>query len=556
MSVKRKTESLASVVKETVSEHRTLTAGLIALIAGAVTLGLLPPLVLERIVDRLTAGKQAEGRAALLYFGLLAASGLFEAGQNVAITVFGQKITHGLRSAMCGKLRRLPAAYFTGHESGSVTSRFVNDVDTVDTLFTEGIVGMFADGCRVIGLLTVIFVKSAGLGLLLLASLPLLFWMTRAFQQKMLRAQLQNREAVARAANHVPETIRNIRMIRSFYRQSYMEERYDGYIQEGYRATEKSNFCDSVYSPIVIFVSSCIVAAVMVFAAAGGGLFRMSVGAAVAVTAYVAKVFGPLESIGMEIQNIQSAAAGVRRIDEFLREEEREEPDPALTAEKLLADSPARVEFQQVEFGYGTDHPVLRDLTFTAQPGETVILTGRTGAGKSTAFRLLLGLYAPSGGRVTVCGADAAAIPDGEKRKLFGVVPQDFRLVPGTVGDQISLFDPAVGPEQIRRAAELAGLHESILALPRGYDTPAARELFSQGQLQLLAIARAVAADPPILLLDEITANLDSGTERRVLRALELASRDRTVLSISHRACVPAPGVRLIAVGSRQSDFC
>lgn len=521
----------------------------------AVISALFPPLVLERAVNDLTGGQAVPLTLAFAYLGFIALSGLLESGQNVMITIFGQKVTHGLRSALCSKLHRLPAAYFTRHEAGRISSLFVNDVDTVDSLFTDGIVSMFADACKVVSILTVIFFKSLGLGLLMMLVTPLIFFMTRLFQKRMLAAQIENRVAVGRVNNHVPETIRNIRMIHVLLREKYMEERYDDFISDSYRATDRSNIYDSIYSPIVIFTSSCVIAVMMVCAAMGGNVrdfFGIGVGTAVAVIAYVGQVFAPLESLGMEIQNIQSAVAGVKRIDSFLSEPERRMPQGTAAAEP--AENEAAVSFEHVRFGYG-DADVLKDLNFEIGRGEAVTFAGRTGAGKSTVFRLLLGLYEPLEGRVLVDGMAACDIPDEKKRRLFGYVEQSMHLAEGTAADQISLFDPDISREQTERAARLVGLHDSIMELPQGYDTPVSKLDFSQGQFQLLSIARAVAASPEILLLDEITANLDSSTEQKVLNAISSAAKGRTVLSISHRlqecgsAVGTVKGQRIIHIG-------
>lgn len=544
-------KNLGAVLRGAVAASTATSIFMVLIIVLAVITALFPPLILERVVNDLTAGQSIALSLALSYLGFITLSGLLESGQNVMITVFGQKVTHGLRSALCAKLRRLPAAYFTSHEAGKIASCFVNDVDTVDSLFTDGIIGMFADGCKVISILIVIFYKSTGLGFLMLLVTPLLFFMTRLFQKRMLKAQLENRVAVSKVNNHVPETIRNIRMIHVLLRERYMEQRYDDYISESYRATDKSNLYDSIYSPIVIFVSSCVIAVMMICAAMGGGIrefFGISVGTAVAVIAYVGQVFQPLESLGMEIQNIQSAVAGVKRIDEFLAEPERKMPNDS-NAEKD-SDAVAVVRFDHVHFGYSDNIDVLQNLSFTVNRGEAVTFVGRTGAGKSTAFRLLLGLYRPLEGRVLIEGLEASNIPDEKKRHLFGYVEQCFHLVEGTVAEQISLFDPTVSREQVESAAKLVGLHDSILALPHGYDTPASEVTFSQGQFQLLSIARAVAASPEILLLDEITANLDSDTEHHVLDALERAAEGRTVLSISHRLQEHTNGKRMIRIGT------
>ncbi len=546
--------SLGSVLRKIISSSKWMTLTTVIIIAGAIATALLPPLVLEHIVNRLTAHQPIPLYLALIYFGLLALSGLLESGQNVMITVFGQKVTHGLRSEMCAKLQRLPAAYFARHEAGKTTSRFVNDVDVVDSLFTNGIISMFADACKVLSILAVIFYKSMGLGILMLWVTPLLFVMTRLFQKRILKAQLANRAAVGKVNNHVPETIRTIRMIRTLFRQKYMEQKYDDYIEESYHATDKSNLYDSIYSPIVIFISSCVITVMMICAALGGQVqqfFGVTIGTAVAIIAYVNKVFDPLESIGMEIQNIQSAVAGVKRINEFLNEPEREKTDESVTGKGPIPNTKPCICFDHVSFCYDKENTVLNDLGFKVESGEAVTLVGRTGAGKSTIFRLLLGLYCPNEGRVLVDGVEASKIPDTRKRKLFGYVEQSFHSVSGTMAEQISLFDPAISQKQVEDAARLVGLHESILALPEGYNTPVEKAIFSQGQFQLLSIARAVAASPEILLLDEITASLDSDTERRILDALERACEGRTVLSISHRLHVNTRNHRIIEIGSK-----
>ena len=515
-----------------------LTLALLAAVAGAVLLGLTPPLVLERAVNGLTEGKGIPLTLALLYFGTLALAGIFDSGKAFLLTVLGQKLTRALRSAMCAKLSRLPAAWFAGREPGAVASRFVGDVDTVESLFSSGIVSMAVDVCKVVSILAVIFVKSRGLGILMVLVTPLLLWMTRTFQKRMLRSQLQNRAAVSRVSHHVPETIHCIRMVHTLRKERYMADRYDSAIQDSYQAMEKSNFYDSVYSPIVLIISALVVAVMMVCASLGGGmqeLFGMSVGTAVAVIAYVGKVFGPLESIGMEIQSVQSAVAGVRRIREFLSEPEEKLTDASLTLDALRRSGKSAVEVADVTFSYDGERNVLQNCAFNVTEGESVTLTGRTGAGKSTVFKLLLGLYRPQAGAVRIYGADAASIPPHLRRRLFGYVEQAFHLVPGTVLEQITLWDDDISREKAEEAARLVGLHETICALEQGYDTPCKEGLFSQGQFQLLAIARAVAADPAILLLDEITANLDGDTEQAVLTALERAAAQRTVVSISHR---------------------
>ena len=541
----RNRENIRTVLLRTVQRNIWLSLGIVLMVVGAVVAALLPPLLLAKIVDTLTAGMPASLGAVLLYFGLLALTGLLESARESLLTVFGQKITHGLRSCMMAKLTRLTSGALAAREPGELASRFVGDVDTVENLFSAGIISMFADLCKIISILVVLSRKNLGLCLVLLCLLPLFFF-TRCVQKNMLRAQIANRQAVGRASAFVPITLHNIRTIHALGKERYMCARYDDFIGQSYAAMEKTNFYDAIYSPVILILNALVVGIVMLLSATGNGamlrFFGMSAGTAVAVISYIGQIFTPVESLGMEIQSIQSAMAGVRRIDELLAEPER----TAVPENVAAVPGTFAAELKNVSFGY-EDKAVLENLTLQVSPGEQVTLSGRTGAGKSTVLKLLLGLYPPQKGAVTLFGIPADRIPEGEKRRLIGYVEQSFHMVPGSVRDQITLYDETVSPAQVRRAAELVGLLDTVEALPRGFDTPCAPELFSQGQWQLLSIARAAVTNPQILLLDEITANLDAETERMVLQALKNVSENRTVISISHRT--EAKEGRIVPIG-------
>lgn len=512
--------------------HRWLSLGTALCALSSVAVSLLPPLVLGHLIDRLTVGLPFPFYLALVYFGSLVLEGVLTAAQETTLELFGQKMTHALRTEMSKKLTHLPAATLAAQEPGAVAARFNGDVDAVEALFTSGVISMAADCCRIVSIFAVILRKNPGLALVLLVVLPLLAVFTRYVQKRMLSAQLENRKAVAAISAQVPEALHNIRTIHLLGLENYMERRYDKCIGQSYAAVEKNNFFDAVYSPVVLTINAVVVGVVMLLSASGSPavirLFGMSVGTAVAVINYISRIFAPIESLGMEIQTIQAAMAGVRRIDEFLAQPEREIPAETDVAPR------GDVEFSHVTFGYDAQE-ILSDFSFTVQAGQQATLAGRTGAGKSTVFRLLLGLYQPESGSITIGGVPVSSIPDSQKRRSIGCVEQHFSRVPGSVLDQITLGDPLVSREDALTAARLAGLDEVIALLPQGYDTPCTEGLFSQGQWQLLSIARAVAADPGVLLLDEITANLDARTEERVLEALRRASSGRTVLSISHR---------------------
>ena len=529
---RRNNGGVFTALKAAARTHRLLTVGTLLCVAASVAASLLPPLLLAQVIDRLTVGLPLTFTAVLLYFGSLALEGALSSAQEALLVLFGQKMTHALRSEMSQKLTRLPAATLAAQKPGEVAARFSGDVDTVEALFTSGIISMAADACRIVSILAVIAVKNTGLALVLLVVLPLFAVFTRRVQKKMLAAQLENRRAVAAVSGQVPETLHNIRTIRALGLEDYMERRYDRRIGGSYVAVEKTNFYDAIYSPVVLLLNAAVVGIVMLLSASGKAeilaLFGMSVGTSVAVIGYISRIFAPIESLGMEIQTIQSAMAGVRRIDAFLAKPERELPPERENAAR------GDIVLSHITFGYG-EKPVLRDFSMTVKQGEQVTLIGRTGAGKSTVFRLLLGLYKPQAGSITIGGVAVGEITDRERRACIGCVEQYFSRVPGTVLDQITLADPRITEEMAHKAAELAGMDDTIRSLPAGYDTVCTDGMFSQGEWQLLSIARAAAADPAVLLLDEITANLDAETEARVLAALRRASAGRTVLSISHR---------------------
>lgn len=551
-------KNVLRIIFSSVKKQKLVFVGIIIALTGAIVFALVPPLILARIIDIITAGNALPLLLVLVYFGFTVLTGLSESIREGLLTVLGQRITHSLRSAMMDKYTHLTADCLTNQEPGAVVSRFVGDVDTVENLFTSGIISMFADAFKIISILVVVGIKNTGLAIVLVILLPFIFWFTRMVQKNMLKAQIDNRQAVSRASGHVPETLHNIRTIHNCGAEKYMTRKYNYYIEDSYKAMEKTNFYDAVYSPVILILNALVVAVVMLLSASGNvrilSLFGMSAGTAVAVINYISQIFSPIESLGMEIQTIQSAIAGVHRIDDFLSLDE-------LDIIGQEADNPGKksdggddfyVDFRDVTFAYESQQ-VLDNFSFHVKKGEQVTLLGRTGSGKSTIFKLLLGIYKPQTGQIYIDGRRADSITDSERRKTFGYVEQSFHMVPGTVADQIALYDESISLEDVREAAKLAGIDETIMKFENGYDTPCSQELFSQGQWQLLSIARAVAAKPKLLLLDEITANLDVQTEECVMQAVKRASADRTVISISHR--INAQTGRIINLSKNEEMF-
>ena len=276
----KNSHNVGSIILHTIIKKKGFSLGIIVSVCGAIITALYPPLVLGKIVDTLTTGSQVPVYLIFLYMAFTVITGLMEAAREGLLTVFGQNITHALRSGLMEHFVRLSADSLNKQEPGAVVSRFVGDVDTVENLFTSGIVSMFADACKIISILAVIWFRNKGLAMVLIVLLPFLFWFTRHVQKNMLDAQLKNRRAVSRASGHVPETLHNIRTIHNLGKEKYMEKRYDEYISDSYKAMEKTNFYDAIYSPVILILNAVVAAVVMLFSASGNAkvltLFGMS----------------------------------------------------------------------------------------------------------------------------------------------------------------------------------------------------------------------------------------------------------------------------------------
>ena len=516
-------------------EYKLLTFLLFFIIIGTISFSLATPQVLKYIIDDyLTVGGKSLLFPSLLYFATIVLLGIFNFGKEGIITIFGQKIIRKIKEEMMIKLEKIPIGYLSTNESGSVVSRFSNDVEAVGSLFTSGIVSMFVDAFKIIGIVISIWIFSYKLAILVLFIIPAVYFLTREFQKKMLKAQKLYRVLTAKVNNHIPESINNIQMIKSFAKEEYMENKYVDYLDKSYEAMDKINFYDSIFSPIILVLRAVVIAIVVILSSDYLSFLAISIGTVAAAIELINNIFTPIENLGMELQNIQQSIAGIYRIDEFLNEKEETKKKVDFTYEKII-NSNLNVELNNVNFNYEEGENILENVNLSIKHKESVTFAGRTGSGKTTLFKLILGLLEPSSGSVTLSNVKVSEIPNYEKRKIFGYVEQSFSFIKGSVGEQISLKDKTISKEDIENAMKFVGLHDYVITLEEGYNTIAFPHLFSQGQRQLLSIARAIVTSPPIMLLDEITANLDSETEEKIISVLRSVSSERTVLSISHR---------------------
>lgn len=529
------TKSIIQVAKK----NKGFVALLFLAVLGVVTVSLIPPQILKLIIDHNLVPKDSNGLLylAILYLAVLLFIGVFDFLKEAVLTILGQKITREIRLEMMCKLGKINSRYFSSHESGALLSRFTNDVDAINVLFTSGVVGMIISCFKIVGIVLSVWLFSAKLGLLTLLFLPVIYGITRLFQKRMLQAQIRNRILVGQVNNHISESLKNMLMIKSYSKEEYMEQNYIHYLLANFQTLEQVNFYDAVFSPIIQVLRAIVIGSIVVLSSGQLNFLGISLGMVAASIELISNLFEPIENLGMELQNIQQAVSGVRRVNEFNNEPEEEEKDDLLTAGTIIPDrSAVSLKFENVSFQYEEGRDVLQNINLSLKPLEQVTFAGRTGVGKSTLFKLIMGLLQPQEGVITINGIDVCKIPNREKRKIFGYVDQSFHLLDGTVAEQISLQDERISLAQIEEALEFVGMMEYVQSLENGLDTWVnAAASFSQGQKQLLAIARAIVTNPPILLLDEITANLDSITEEKIVSVLQKTSHAHTILTISHR---------------------
>ena len=536
-SNKKKINSkVVKIIIDIFIKNKNLTVLLFIVIIGAIGFSLATPQILKYIIDDYLIKKEKSLLfPALLYFFSILLLGIFNFGKEGIITVFGQKIIKEIKKEMMKKLEKIPIEYLSVNESGVIVSRFSNDVEAVGSLFTSGIVSMIVDAFKIVGIVLSIWLFSYKLGILILLVIPIIYFLTKNFQKKMLKAQKLYRVLTSKVNNHIPESINNIQMIKSFAKEKYMEEKYVKYLDESYDAMDKINFYDSIFSPIILILRSIVVALVVILSSNSLSFLGISIGSVAASIELINNIFAPIESLGMELQNIQQSIAGIYRIDEFLNEKEEIRKNITLTYDKIVNKDNLDIEFNDVTFHYKEGENIFENISLVIKYKENITFAGRTGVGKSTLFKLILGLMEPNSGSITLGGVKVSEIPNHEKRKIFGYVQQQFSFIKGTVSQQISLKDEQISQSDIENAMKFVGLHDYVINLEKGYDTLVTENLFSQGQRQLLSIARAIVTLPPIMLLDEITANLDSETEEKIISVLKNASSERTLLSISHR---------------------
>jgi ABC-type multidrug transport system fused ATPase/permease subunit len=515
-------------------KRRTALSAVSLLVATATALA--PPFLAKYALDDALHGH--DFNFLLLIVGAFLASGLAFWGMSYVQTYLtgwvGERMLADLRIELFAHLQRLSLGFYERNRAGVLISRITNDVEALDQLVTDGVSSLVQNTLTLVGTAIILFVLDWRLALATLAVIPLMSIATAVFRVRSTRAYRAVRERLGLVTATLAEDIAGMRVVQAFTRENANIANFreiNGRYRESNHQTVVLN---GLYFPFVDLLSSIALAVVVGY---GGHLYfggRVTIGTLFAFMLYVQNFFDPVQQLSQLYNTFLSATAALDKITDLLDEEPQVRDRPG---SRGLAQIAGHVRFDHVRFGYGTGEDVLHDLDLDVPAGTTVALVGHTGAGKSTIAKLLARFYEPRDGRILIDDLDLNDVTQSSLRRQLGVVPQEGFLFAGTVAENVAFGKPDASADEIVRAAQTVGANDFILRLEDGYETQLGERgsRLSLGQRQLIAFARALLADPRILILDEATSSVDIGTERKIEQALRVLLADRTAFIIAHR---------------------
>lgn len=504
---------------------------LLSAVASASTI--LSPLLIGTAVTAIDTGNPAL-QLLILLAALYLTDWLVRFLQQFFMAAIGQRIILHIRSTLFEKMKALPLSFFDSRQHGELMSRLTNDVDNISTTISDSLTQLMTYGFTIIGILCIMLRLSLPLTCIAFISVWLIFLLTRTITKHTRKLFAQQQQILGKLNGQVEESISGQNMVKAFGREAEMTEQFEESNARLCQVATKAQIWSGFLMPLTNVINNLnfvIVAVVSGILAAYG---RISVGLISSFLLYSGQFSRPFVDIANIYNNFQTAVAGAERIFEILEEE----PEPADAPDALPLTAPrGEVEFSHVTFGYQAQEPVLKDVSFRVPAGTRVAVVGSTGAGKTTLINLLTRFYDVNSGSILLDGRDLRQYRLQDLRRTFGVVLQDTALFGMSVRDNISYGNKDVLPERIRAAAKTAGADSFIRRLPQGYDTILTQggAALSQGERQLLTIARAVLQEAPILILDEATSSVDTVTEQRIRRAMLTITRGRTSFIIAHR---------------------
>lgn len=484
-----------------------------------------------------TVGWETGGRELATYFGIWTGACALYSVQCFVMAGFAEKLNLSLRRSIAEKLSRLPLKFYDGHKPGEVVSRATNDLDKMSEVLQTGLLKLMSAVGTIIGALYMMLRYSVLLTAIFLVFAFVSTLITKGVSKWTLKLAAERQRYVGELTATVEEAYSGRLIIKSFNREGSSSQRVHELSDKLARASRRADFATNAISPLIRFIIR--LAQVLIAVVAGGMLVggQITIGVFQAFFQYIHQASEPLTQLSFTINTLQNALASVERVFDILDEEEVE-PDPLPeVAARLPAAVEGRVDFSRVRFGYNPEKPLMRDVTFHVKPGQKVAIVGATGAGKTTLINLLMRFYEIGGGSIELDGVDTHAMARPDLRANFGMVLQDAWLFDGTIAENIAYGRPDATREEIVRAAEMAHVDHFVRTMPQGYDTHIENdaETISQGQRQLLTIARVILCNPAILILDEATSSVDTRTERDIVQAMETLMHGRTSFVIAHR---------------------
>lgn len=530
-----------------VARHKGPAAATLAVTLAHIAVGIASPFVLREALDGPVAAGDAAGlgRWAAAFFVLVALSGLCEAASHYLSNLAGQRVIYDLRAEVFAHLQKMPVSYYDRNPVGRLMTRVTGDVENLSELFTSGLVGLFSNVLFLAAATASLFWLDARLAAVTMTVVPLLALATVLFRKHSRRTYSESRKAVAAVTSYLNESLGGVKTIQAFGREELCADRFAERTARHLKASYDSAYVFSFFWPGIEFINTAATGLILWY---GGGRIiagRMSFGAFLAFWHLVRKFFEPIQDLAEKYNILQAAMASAERLFLLL------DTAPLIAAPARPAAPPRRgaVEFRSVSHSYDGKTPVLDDVSFKIEPGETVAVVGYTGAGKTTLTSLLLRLYDAERGQVLVDGVDVKDYDPRELRRRFGTVFQDVFLFSGTAAENLRMGGE-LSQEALERAARLARADRVIARLPRGWDTPVHERgaALSVGERQLLSFARALAADPPILVLDEATSSVDAQTEGLIQEALDAMLVGRTAIVVAHRLATVRRADRILVM--------